>query len=495
MTLTIEAQDLPTPLLEFGTGETSDPKAGLTHYGPFSLRFGVAHKTQVQVGLVGPHAMIEQAQAWFTRCEAPIASNHTNTVMYPDYPGFQTAFHSTLATAPNWNIELSDEDVRRNLALDPTTRFQAILDLYGRGIERLANADVRPDVIVCCLPEEIIANCRTVTNARLTPKERQWAFRQQKELRAGQLTLFEEVIVEEAPEDLLYRDFRRALKARAMLYHMPIQIGTVNLFQDSEANQDPATRAWNVSVALFYKAGGIPWRLKVDGPETCFVGISFHHLRTKNKDLVYSSLAQAFSSEGDGFALRGDALPWTEEWERHTHLPEEQAALLASQVLVEYRERSGRDPARIVLHKTSRYDDAERRGFREALHNIPIVELVTLIQRPQLRLVQFGSYPPRRGLLCTVNDAATYVFTTGFVPEWGTYPGPHIPVPIQLLTEDGADRFRLASEVFGLSRMNWNTARDTSGYPITLRFARDVGTIMAEVSPYQTPNPSYRYYM
>src|SRR2546421_6506336 len=205
MTLTIEVQDLPTPLLEFGTGETSDPKAGLTRYGPFSLRFGGAHKNQVQVGLVGPRAMLEQAQSWFTRCEVPIVSNHANAIMYPDYPGFQTAFHSVLITAPNWNIELSDEDVQRNLAFEPVARFQAILDLYGRGIERLANADVRPDVIVCCLSDEIITSCRTVTNTRLTPKQRKWAFQQQQELRAGQLTLFEEVIVEEAPEDLLFR--------------------------------------------------------------------------------------------------------------------------------------------------------------------------------------------------------------------------------------------------------------------------------------------------
>ena len=119
MAVTIEIQDLPTPLLEFGTGEIPDPKAGLTRYGPFSLRFGAAHKTQVQVGLVGPRTMIEQAQAWFTRCEAPIVSNHANAAMYPDYPGFQAAFRSTLVTAPNWNIELSDEDVQRNLALEP----------------------------------------------------------------------------------------------------------------------------------------------------------------------------------------------------------------------------------------------------------------------------------------------------------------------------------------------------------------------------------------
>ena len=86
--------------------------------------------------------------------------------------------------------------------------------------------------------------------------------------------------IEETEEDLLNRDFRRALKARTMKFKIPIQIGTSNLFEDQDTNQDAATRAWNMSVGLYYKGGGIPWRFKTDGPETCFVGISFHHLRT-----------------------------------------------------------------------------------------------------------------------------------------------------------------------------------------------------------------------
>ena len=42
--------------------------------------------------------------------------------------------------------------------------------------------------------------------------------------------------------------------------------------------QDEATRAWNIHTALYYKAGGIPWRLLRDPAAltTCFVGISFY---------------------------------------------------------------------------------------------------------------------------------------------------------------------------------------------------------------------------
>ena len=67
---------------------------------------------------------------------------------------------------------------------------------------------------------------------------------------------------------------------------------------------------------------------------------------------MYSSLAQAFSSEGDGFALRGEAVPYDSET-RSVHLNAAQTSRLLSQVVLAYRDRTGRDPLRVVLHKLS----------------------------------------------------------------------------------------------------------------------------------------------
>jgi hypothetical protein len=81
------------------------------------------------------------------------------------------------------------------------------------------------------------------------------------------------------------------------------------------------------------------------------------------------------------------------------------------------------------------------------------------------------------------------------MPEWNTYPGPHIPAPVKLVSDDDIDMHRVASDILGLARMNWNTASMSSGYPVTLFFARRVGGIMAEVGEDQDPQPSFRYYM
>lgn len=496
MTLTIEMIEVPPPILEFGgAGEFTDPKAGLEAVGPFSLRFGSAHKDRVRLGLVGSADTLAQGTAWFKRFRTPLASGKPNKAMYPDFMGFDHTFRTTLDLDRRWQVEIDSLALERSLALRPRERFESVLELFTKGVERLADHEVRPDVVVCCLPDGVVRACWSVSEKNVPGKYTQWARKQQKARSQGQLPLFEDWDVEETEEDLLNRSFRRALKARSMDYRMPIQIATQNLLVDGETNQDPATRAWNLGVALFYKAGGIPWRLQSNGPETCFVGVSFHHLKTSRRHLVYSSLAQAFSTEGEGFALRGDAVPWDPDLQgRKPHLTEGQAAKLAEQILAEYRERTGHLPARVVLHKTSKFDLQERKGFLFGLSQVPVVEAVNLLPS-RFRLVRVGAYPPKRGTLCNVNGTAAYLFTTGYIPEWETYPGPHIPVPIQLVVDQGADLYRIASDVLGLSRMNWNTARDTSGRPITLRFAREVGGIMAEVGPGKQPNPSYRYYM
>jgi hypothetical protein len=495
MAINIEVRELPPPLLEFGgPGEFTDQKIGLTQAGPFDLRFGGAHRSQVRIGLVGPATMIEQATQWYERCQQPIVSAMDNQAQYPFFPGFNETFKSTLNLENRWIIEFSekDQELEKALQLKPKERFECVLNLYSEAIERLAGLDLKPDLVVCCIPETVVRLCWSISN-ELT--KAQWArIKQQQKKEDNQSGSSVELQVEETPDDLLYRDFRRALKARAMRSNIPIQIGREKLFVDKETNQDAATRAWNMSVAMYYKAGGIPWRIKSNGPETCFVGISFHHLKTKTRHLVRSSIAQAFSTEGDGFALRGDSVPWNPKQRREVHLTEEQAASLAEKVLRQYRDRSGGDPLRIVLHKTSRFNEAELAGFKAAFRNVPIVETINLA--PSLfRLVQFGPYPPRRGTICRVNGVSTYLFTSGYMPEWKTYPGPHVPAPLRLVTNSETDIYRAAVDVMSLTRMNWNTAQNTNSQPVTLRFARQVGGIMAEVGEGEEPKPSYRFYM
>ena len=85
-------------------------------------------------------------------------------------------------------------------------------------------------------------------------------------------------------------DFHDLLKARAMAQGPPIQLVLPATYDPSKQRrqsragvqrtlQDEATRAWNIYSALYYKAGGVPWRLPRDNSAytTCYVGVSFYY--------------------------------------------------------------------------------------------------------------------------------------------------------------------------------------------------------------------------
>jgi len=493
---------LSEPILEFGTARDARVKEGLMNGGPLSLKLGPAHPAAARVGLVGTAGAVKDARAFLERMRGLVVTGQPPSLLNPNFPGFDRVFGTQLALEPRWVKEIPTATFEAAMAERPAIAFTVCVRLWSDAVHELAERDSPPDAVLCCLPQELLDHCRTIERDALVSKLQRNQRRTQRASRYVQPSLFDAQprdSIEEASsssdEDLLFRDFRRALKAAAMDVGtpVPIQLVTPSLFEDGRRRQqDPATRSWNLAVGLFYKVGGIPWRLVTEVEHTCFVGVSFHHLRTTKRHLVYSSLAQAFSSEGDGFALRGEAVPYDADT-RSVHLDKEQTSRLLRQVMLAYRDRTGRDPLRVVLHKSSAFDPAELEGAADALGAVPSWEAITL-RTGEFRLIRQGAYPPNRGTYCRLGDA-DFLFTTGYSPLRETYRGPHIPRPLEVVSGASDDTEALAREVLGLTKMNWNSADDHGSFPITLAFARKVGAIMTEIAEDRTPLPGYRYYM
>lgn len=491
--------ELRSPPLQFGgAAHTSDPKAGLEAAGPFDIRFGSARKDTINLGVIGPALLVDDARKWVDRVAAGIPALSASSALRRPFPPFEAVFRKTLVHTDHMTVVLEGEADPLELALalaDPFDRFQAVVDLYSEALDRLSRRDVnRPDLVLLCLPDSVVESCRTVER-RSTDDERDraQAIRKSKASRQGD---FFDVLdeIEEGADDLLKRDLRQALKARALAARLPIQLVTSRLVYDSAKGEDPATRAWNFSVGIYYKAGGIPWRLTPPGPDTCYVGVTFHHFHSRQRHVVQSSLAQAFSSEGEGFAIRGTGVPVAPHQRLNVHLSEEQAFDLGTRILNEYLLRTGRSPLRLVIHKTSHFDDAEVRGFGSALADVPIVSLVTMVPSA-VRLIRFSQYPPKVGTVFNLNGARTYLYTSGFIPEIDTYPGPHIPQPFEIRSLGPEDPMVSATDVFNLTRMNWNTADVRGKWPVTLSFARRVGGILNEYGDQDPEETSFRYFV
>jgi hypothetical protein len=500
MNIKLSINELPKPVLEFGgAGTGSDPKAGLMSAGPFDLRFGSARSETIAAGMIGPSESLDDVQAWIERCESGIAALRANSQLRRSFDGFSKIFRKRIVVASDMTVQLGSEnkDVLGEALLsdDPFIRFRKTLVLYSEALQRLAARESnRPDIVFICLPpsvRDLVGN----VERDLTPEAKKIAKDLAKRRASSQLNLLDMLDeVEEAPEDLLKRDFRHALKACALACKLPIQIVTRKTTHETNDNEDPATRAWNFSVGAYYKSGGVPWRVRPEGPQSCFVGVSFHHHQTAQKHVVQSSLAHAFSSDGEGFAIRGGGVPVEPGQRLNVHLSEDQAHTLGKRIQAEYRLRTGTDPLRIVIHKTSKFDEAEESGFRAALIDTPILSLVSLVPS-ELRLFRFGAFPPQVGTIFSVNSERKFLYTTGYVPEFATYPGSHIPQPLEIHAISDEPKEVAARDIFNLTRMNWNTADLKGKFPVTLSFSRKVGGILSEYGDDDPDETSFRYFV
>jgi hypothetical protein len=498
----VRIEDLGEPELEFGQGETDkEPKRILPLAGPFASGLDIEPKV-IQLGLVALPSEIAAVRRWFDRMHSPLLSQESNARRFREFPGVPKALRCRFEIPQQFIRKLNQRQYELIASRNPNQRFEGLLKLYTDTIKTLFE-DRRPDCVLVCFPEEV-ASLR-VTNPHLTYHEQRVLEKARDEEDSAQGLLFEPTAEERQAaaellpqaEELLFRNFHRALKATCMNIHnaVPLQVIRRQTYISSEAKQSDPTRAWNLSLALYYKAGNIPWRPAKLTKDTCYIGISFHHLKRRSGDLVYASVAQAFTNDAEPFVLKGASIPRSQSRNKQPYLLPEQAADLMERIITEYDSRMGGRPSRVVVHKTTRYQPEEEQGFREGLlAEVAGCELVWM-SPTGFRLLRRGNREPLRGTLCTIEDRDHYLFTTGFVPWWSEYPGPHIPAPLEIGACGETDLTERAREILSLTKMNWNSADGIGRYPISISFARRVGMIMTEMKEDEDPNPLYRFYM
>lgn len=491
---------LDEPLLLFGNGAPdTSPKRGLATAGPAGLGSPL-HPQQIVVGLVGTGQTQEKAKDFLNACKSPIEGSETNPRQVPPFPGMSSTsvFKTNLEPLESHLGRITSSDLQSIVNNpDHAEGFLKAVEMLTGKVQLLCESDSPPDVILCALPSGLVDYCQEAGKAIASkpPKDRLFSKLLKIERERGQ-NLLEGLFQEVSQEtDFVGRNLRRALKARSMKWQRPIQIGLeTSLF--SERSQPAATKAWNLCVALYYKAGGaLPWKAVDLNPETCFIGISFYRHLVEESFEIHTSLAQVFTGEGEAFVLRGHKFQWDQKKSKSPHLDEAAADSLLRLVLEKYNEWKGGTPRRIVIHKTSRFWDEELAGFRKGLKDVKEHDLLS-IQQTGVRFFREGAYPPLRGTHCEVNRKSHFLYTMGYMPDLGTYPRGYVPEPWELMDHHGDNTpRRLFREVMALTKMNYNNADIADGEPITIKFARKVGEILSYIPPNENPHPSYRFYM
>lgn len=503
---------LTEPHLQFGDYfEHEDTKTGLAEYGPFGKNIDGLHPTEVRVGFIGTGHTVSLAKLWVERCSGFIESENIKTnrkaisknlkepkivqdmlfagleeeseeitrriekILNRDFIGFnaESQFACRFVQNARWERTLDVRELQKILTIESKAqRIHTLVEHVDELLQSITSNSPSPDVVIIALTHDIDEKA---FNARVGD---------------------------------VYLDFRRMLKARAMSHRNPVPTQLIKqaTLEEKRELQEVSTRAWNFCTAQYYKADGIPWRPLTLRDDTCYVGISFYRsMEVSDKNVMRSSIAQAFDYLGQGLVLRGDPFEWDDrKMGKSPHLKTEMARDLMVRTLEEYRKLKGTLPKRVVVHKTSRFwgsehpEHDEENGFYEGLDSVLKgieVDLVAL-RSSNVCLVRQGLYPPVRGTYFSLDPNHHLVYTTGYIPYLETYPGTHVPRPLEIHQHlGGSDPRELCREVLGLTKMNVNNCAFTDGIPITLSFARSVGDIMKFIKEDMQAQVSYKYYM
>jgi hypothetical protein len=467
--------------------------------------------SQVRVGIVGSSTTITLTKQVIEKLQGALPSGQPNRWLYPDYPGFsrQTSIKCDFVTSQNWEAVLKDSEVKTilNITDNVNRRIAAGVNLFKEKVRAISLEDNKPDVIICAMPFDIEEYCGISERTRGAKRPKFTAIeRDRARLLAQGQTLLEkwgfgiERERENAEEDIDL-DFHNALKGKVMEHGIPVQLlressarGFIHYGQPSvKVTQEPAAFAWNLATALYYKANGKPWRLAKLRQDTCYVGISFfHNLLNPNPD-IQTAMAQVFTHNGEGIVLRGTDVT-VDPLRREPHMSERQSRELLTEALTTYQERAGRDPSRVVIHKTTLFSADERQGFDTAIGR-HAKDFVTITKRHDLRFARVGQYPVLRGTVIYLTDDRCLLYTTGYTPRIRTYPGHRVPKPLLVIHYGDSEMKEICGEIMGLTKLNWNTTAFATYLPITLEFSQKVGRVLSELQEGRLLQNHYRFYM
>ncbi len=482
---------IPEPNLYFGNdGENIDPKVGLISFGCYG-RFsrGQSEPLIIRAGFIGTKKSKQLLEVWLERLKHRIAGRvYSDNKREVDFPGL--ALDSPLG----FEVKLDDsccqeidESAIENLKTKSRKeRIVELVKIYDQKFKDLeGTTDPHPSLVFLPLSEQAVQLCKDP-------------------LQVGNKIVYERKNATEFGTDYppLF-DFHNAIKVIAYkhgaMVTQIIQPETMSFKSVGTSSEDPATIAWNISVATYYKATGIPWKLSELEDTTCYIGLSFYKELNGSDFNMRASMAHVYLKTGESQVIRGKPFRWDDNMGKTPSLTASLAKEIIDDVLSLYkRQRAGSLPKRVVIHKTSPFTADEIGGFNESLKGVELADYIHINEKNTVRLFpKSEEYPAIRGTL-VYDKMKLLLYTTGYVPLLDTYKGASIPAPLIL------DAYRLdsqpeqvAKDVLALTKLDWNNAYFNTRLPVTISVSRKVSSVLSESSAQDLKEPptNYKFYM
>ena len=247
-----------------------DPKAGMERFGPYEA--DKVAKPIIRVGIVGTGEGIQTFASYLDRCRGRVAAGLNDrgkpydVLCSPDFPGCgnDRSFRCVFVTDGAIQRVIPEEYFEHAVKpANESERLRSVVELVTKELAALADLDSAPDVVAFVMPKVVEDECATVGDAfrgvkvRLTAGQKFERKLHKGLVNKGQtfLKLDFDAPEEDGETQRGFWNIHHALKAHCMKHGLPSQLIWQTTLTGEGGRQDPASVAWNILTALYYKAG------------------------------------------------------------------------------------------------------------------------------------------------------------------------------------------------------------------------------------------------
>lgn len=464
---------LPEPSLAFHPDRTSDrevhPLRGLLRFGPYSSGWV---PDPIRIATLAPAGESDRLYTFMRELNSAYQPTERKDYLI-EWPGFQRVFGVRFTSAgSDCHVEL-DQGLDNDLS-SLTNPHIVLAERLVRAIQSLEARRNEYDLLVIYLPQR-----------------------------------WESGYVGGKEEDF---DLHDHLKATTAARRLPIQLV---LEHSALTYRDRASVMWRIGLALYVKAGGVPWKLADMDPETAYIGLSYA-VRPPDSDRprFVTCCSQVFDAEGSGLEFVAYDAHDVEVQRENPFLSRTEMFRVLTRSMDLYRRRhAGRSPRRVMVHKNTEFKFDEVNGAMEAFHLCETVDLVQVVEDVGWRGARInpahnggkkGSpapFPVQRGTLISLSPRDALLWTHGDVRgitgQRSYFKGSRsTPRPIRLVRHAGHGPWdETARAVLGLSKMNWNNDSLYDSLPVTLGYAKVLARVVKRIPDLGSAAYQFRFFM
>ncbi len=269
---------------------------------------------------------------------------------------------------------------------------------------------------------------------------------------------------------------------------------------------------WALSLALYVKSGRIPWVINGIQADTAFAGIGYSVMNASTGSNVVVGCSHIYSSDGRGMKYKLSKIhDYSFDRKKNPYLSEEEAYRIGLNIKELFYKSFSELPKRVVVHKRTPFRRDEVKGLVESLSSAGVknIELLEIIYEDNLKCfalnescTRVDGYPVRRGMCFPIDNNTMYLFTHGIAPSVISpnrkyfQGGKSVPLPLKVVKHYGSgDMAQIATEILGLSKMNWNSFGLYSKLPCTIESSNEIARIGWLLSQFEGTLYDYRYFM